>query len=286
MWVTWTLVVLAVLLWFGVSWLSALVEKYSHSLESISVLAILGVASLWFGRQAVGKLAPEWTMGPTLGASLVIGLVVFSLLSYVVVNLWLALLTKEYDQRIASLEEEEDSILRTLESMRWQSLRAGASEGPMIKETPKVSPKQNEADVLADFVARWEQEGGAARIRSLKVLEWKDEVSAKSEDDLRQFISQLRQVTETETDDIRKEQARVRLALAELEALSRTPARRDSEESWVSKDVRDQSPAPIDLDQSALRQRLQEINRCINVARSEKALFLRHKVSLRWGRRQ
>ena len=107
--------------------------------------------------------------------------------------------------------------------------------------------------------------------RSLKVLEWKDEVSAKSEDDLRQFISQLRQVTETETDDIRKEQARVRLALAELEALSRTPARRIPRNRGV-KDVRDQSPAPIDLDQSALRQRLQEINRCINVARSESSL--------------
>ena len=64
MWVTWTLVVLAVLLWFGVSWLSALVEKYSHSLESISVLAILGVASLWFGRQLLGNspLSGRWAL--------------------------------------------------------------------------------------------------------------------------------------------------------------------------------------------------------------------------------
>ncbi len=288
MWVVWTLVILAVLLWLGAVWLSALVAKYSHSLESILVLALLGVASFWAGRQVVGQIAPEWELGPAIGASLAVGFVVFSLLSYVAVNLWLALLTKEHDQLIADLEEEEDRILRDLESMRWQSLRVGSSEAAMAKETPKVSPRQDEAKELSDYVAGWEQEGGAARIRSLKVLEWKDEVSQKSKEGLQEHIRQQRQLAETETDDIKKEQARVRLALAKLEVLSRTPAS-DPKEPREPKEVlwsRSQSPTLIDPDQSLLRQRLQDINRSISAARSDKTLFLRQKVSLRWRRRQ
>ncbi len=279
MWIVWAFVIPAVALWLGYYWLTSLTTKYSHTKQSLFVLAALAFLSVAGGRKISSQVAPQWGLGPALGASLAIGFVLFSVLSFLVINLWLALLAREYDDSIAKLEEEEEKILRQLEIARWQALRTEAGQVTGA-EAQKVPKGQDEELRLSQLVDAWEQEGGAARIRSLKVLEWKSEIAQLSDEELKREIHEHTPIAGA--NDIKTEQTRVRAALLQMEALSRAPS------VLAEKEAKMEQPKSFDVerDQSAMRRRLQDINKSISATKAAKAEFLGQKVILRWGRRQ
>lgn len=273
MWIVPTLVGFVVLAWLGYAWMNALFVKYEHTSESVALLAVVAAGSLLSGWKTAGAIAPGWSIGPKAAVTLGVGFSLFSLFSFMVVSLWTSLLTRRFDEAAAVLDEEEDSILRKLDAMRWDSLRAA---GEVRDKGPgEELRRQNPREELRRIVEVWEQGGGAARIRSLKVLEWQEEAAAKSaqevKDDIRSFGIEM----SMESDETKKEQLRARLAVSKLALIDKEPA---PTETVARKDPKPEMGA----DEAAMRERLQEIHRELQTARNAKAQYLRNRVKLGW----
>jgi len=280
MWVMWALVSLAVLAWLGYSWFAALVTKYEHTRDSAVVFAVLGAASLYCGVRVAAQIAPAWAAGPKSAIVIGVGLTLFAAFSFIAVNLWCSLLTRRFDESIASLEEEEDLILRKLDAMRWKAIRQ--SEHLLAAKPSGSMPdrQEDEPSVLKRSVEKWEQGGGAARIRSLKVLEWREELSDKSVEALEAEVESLQSEIRSESDEAKREQAKAKMALAKLLILEKSgPKPSDTSAAYGEK------PSPSQ-DEAGLRQRLQEIRAEIQSRRAERSQFLRQRIRLSWRIRE
>jgi hypothetical protein len=275
MWILWTLVSFVVLGWLGYSWMGALFTKYQHTRESISALLGLGALAILSGARIAQQIAPAWTMGPKAAVAVGVGFTLFSLFSFIAVNLWCSLLTRRFDERIASLEEEEDSILRRLDAMRWRAIRQ--SEFPAADLSPgKPKPVEDEASALRRVVERWEEGGGAARIRSLKVLEWREEMGGKTPAEMKEEIASLEKESLAETDEVKREQARAKAALLRLSVLEKEePPGEEAREVPAGK-------AKMAEDEASFRARLQAIHGETQAQRSMRSEFLRQRIRLSW----
>lgn len=273
MWIVPTLVGFMILAWLGYAWMSALFVKYQHTLESAAVMVAIAVGSLYSGWGIALSIAPGWSAGPKAAIALAVGFTLFSLFTFLAVSLWTALLVRRFDEQTAALDEEEDRILRRLQAMRWDSYRSEAQgmEAAPSEEAPLPDPRED----LRKTIETWEQGGGAARIRSLKVLEWREEASAKTTDEIKEDIRSLEIEAAMESDEAKKEQTRVRLAVARLVLMEKEPTVPDRPAR--------RAPKPeIKADEAAMRQRLQEIHRELQAVKNAKAQYLRSRVKLGW----
>ena len=281
MWVLWTLVIVAFSVWLGHTWIVALRNKYQHTLESRLVLFVIALVSWVLARQIALQVAPQLGMLPITVISTALAFGPFCLLSFIAVNMWLAALTRPYDEKIWNLEEEEDRLIRELEALRWKALSAPLDAEPDRKQAGSPDDPDDEIAKLNKIVLDWEQAGGAARVRSLKVLEWKEEISAKGDAELRSETERLWKTVEAEADEGRQEQARARWALCRAELMVReSRVRRES----IPRETRKDDKPQIASDQMAMRQRLQDILREMQAVRAEKAEFLQKKIRLTWRR--
>ena len=178
-----------------------------------------------------------------------------------------------FRSKIASLEEEEDGILRRLDSSRWRAIRQ--AEYPAHAEQASRQAKVDDERVeLTKFVERWEQGGGAARIRSMKVLEWRESLKDKSDEALREDLRNVEMEARNDPDEARREQARAHAALLNLEFLNR---------EGPPKQAPPPEPAPkLPEDEGKARDRLQAIQGEIEAHRKSKAEFMRQRIKLSW----
>ena len=282
MWVLWTFIFAVVSIWLGYTWLVALRAKYEHTAESRLILLLVAMGSCFLAPKLILQIAPQWGTVPVAVSSTAVALGLFSLLSFVVVNLWLAALTRGYDEKIVGLEEKEDDLIRRLEVLRWKALNAPAERVSEQKAVIRKASPEDETAVLRKTVHDWEGAEGTARVRALKVLEWKDETAAKGDSELKSELERLRVLAETEKDETKREQAKVRWALNKIELTTRE-ARAKGES--LGRDSQRNDKPHTDEDQMEMRQRLQDILRDMQSARAEKAEFLRSKIRLTWRRR-
>jgi len=290
MWIVWTLVSFAVLAWLGYAWLYALTHKYEHTAESRLILAGILLLSSYFGWRTVSAVAPGWSTLPQVLVSLLVAFAFFTGLSFLGISLWCALLTRDFDERMASLEEEQDALSRRMDAIRWQLARGEREEAPEIgslgeseRDTPQ-SGGPEETSNLEEFVESWQEGGGAARVRSLKVQEWREEISKLTLEEIQEEIQTLSSAVHGETDEIKREQGQVRLALLKLEVKARGSAR--SFERPLSGPRGVPAARKALVDEARIRERLQEIHREIQVVTAQKREFLRGRVRLSWrGRR-
>lgn len=267
MWIFWVLIAVAAIAWLGYSWVETLLTKFEHTFLSRVLLLFLGAAGFLTGLRITKTLAPQWSTGPVLAVSTVPGFAAFCLYSYIGVNFWLSILTKDYDRRITAMEQEEDALVRRLEAHRWSVIRG------YPEEEPEESQEEKELAALRKLVEGWEKGGGVARVRSLKVLEWRSEIAKMA---LLELNAQLREA-ETglyqEKDPVKAEQSRVRIALLKMERLERQMPSGSPEEPAEKVDL---------SDPSQVRNRLQELHREVGLEKARKAEFLRSRVRLSW----
>lgn len=272
MWIVPALVGFVVLSWLGYAWLSSLFRNYQHTIESAVTLGIVGAGSLYSGWRTAGAVAPGWSFSARAAIALAGGLVLFTLFSFMVVTLWMAFLTRRFDEAIAALDSEEESILRQLESMRWRAYERAQD----FSRAPKAEPRPiDPRDEWERAVEAWEQGGGVARIRSLKVLEWREEMAGKTSRELKDDILSLTREIEEEQDEAKKEQLKARLAVYRLALYEKEPPVAESA-------VKTEPERELKADEPALRQRLQEIHRELQVVKFEKTQYLRSRVRLVW----
>ena len=119
-------------------------------------------------------------------------------------------------------------------------------------------------------------DGGAARIRSLKVLEWREEAAGKTLPAIKDEIALLQKEVLEETDEAKREQARAKAALLQLSVAEKEgPPRPEVPEKPA---VRPAMPE----DEASARERLQAIHVETQIQRSMKSDFVRQRVRLSW----
>lgn len=285
MWIFWTLVSFAVLSWLGYAWLVTLSTKYEHTPESRTILVLLAILAFAAGWKISSQIAPGWSLVSRGAVSLGLAFVLFTIISFIVVNLWCALLTREYDERVLALEEEQDILQRRLDALRWQAVR-----GNLPRDIPSERMSQNEesrADEyderkkLIELVEKWQQGGGAARVRSLKVLEWKGQISKSSVSEIKKEIEALSREIGKESDEVKKEQAKIKLALLKLEIIERGQSNSKGNAQNEKTTVKDENEED-NLNEVNMRRRLQDIHREIQAAQALKREFLRGRIRLTW----
>ena len=273
MWIIWTLVSFAVLAYLGYAWISALLTKYEHTRDSLIVFALIGVSSVFLGVNVANQVAPGWTVAPKAAIVAGVAFTLFTLFSFLAVNLWCSLLTRRFDDKITSLEEEEDGILRHLDSSRWRAIRQGEHPGH-VAQASRQAKVDDERAALTRTVEGWEQGGGAARIRSMKVLEWRESLAGQSDESLREDLHNVEMEARNDPDEARREQARAHAALLNLEFLNR---------EGPPKEVPPPEPAQkLPEDEGKARERLQAIQGEIEAQRKAKAEFMRQRIRLSW----
>lgn len=273
MWIFWALVGFVVLGWLGYSWVAALFTKYHHTTESAAVLLALAVLAVFGGWHVSDQIAPGFSFGPKVALTAGLAFTLFSLFSFMVINVWCSLLTRKFDERLSDLEEEEDAILRRLDASRWQAIRKAEPAAADVSSARARSDDQ--ASQLRRTLETWEQGGGAARIRSLKVLEWRQEMEGKTAPQLRAEISVLQREVAAEPDEVRRDQAKAKAALLLMAALEKESPSRDEDLEKPARPV-------MSEDEASSRERLQAIHADAQNQRRLKAEFMRERVTLSW----
>jgi hypothetical protein len=288
MWLLWVPIGLGVLGWFGYVWLKTLVTKYEHTRESVAILILLLAASVFLGFRMSFALAPEWSLFPRTGLTAALGFALFIVFSYVTVNIWCSVLAGSFDRKIEALEDEAAMIEQRLAVLRMAQLnedsRTYVRGGDYRQSEEKDASQLDSLEDLRDFVDDWQQASGEARVRSIKVMEWKDEARLMSDQDLKDEAGALSLDIEDETDEIRKDQSIARLAVLKLEIMLRDLKRSSREDG--RKGARERSKESPRSEMEHLHKRLRDINGEIERIEAQKREFLEGTIRLSWRERQ
>jgi hypothetical protein len=223
-------------------------------------------------------MIPVLNIWPRLLIMLPIGFVMFVGFSYVAVNLWCSFLTRDFDEKIAALEEEKDNLQRQIDVLRWRHITQGVPFEYQQEKLVSPRPPSDEIERLQEFIDTWQQAGSAARVRSIKVTEWKSLAGQWEDDRLRGEINLLNALAEEETDATRKDQMKARLAVFQMELLSRETSRKTRTE------LQDRGAGERSTERGpeAIRRRLQDIHGELQLVEAQKRDYLRGKVRLGW----
>lgn len=275
MWFVWTLIAFVVLSWVGYRWTKTLTTKYEHTAESVAILTALFILANYTSLRLTYVMIPVLNTWARLVIMLPIGFIIFVGFSYVAVNLWCSFLTKDSDERIGALEEEKDDLQRQLEMWRWRHITQVPVEYPEPEQVA-AAVASDEIQELQEFLDNWQQAGGAARVRSIKVSEWKTEAESLEDARLKTEINLLKTQMDVETDAARREQLKARVAVLEIEFLSR------EERFRKTTGPLDRVARNKELGPEAMRRRLQDIHGEIQLLEAQKRDFLRGKIRLGW----
>lgn len=144
--------------------------------------------------------------------AILVWLPLYILAALAVVERWRRRKLASFDRAIRELRRETLRRRDALDRLSWEirDLERNA-------QRPAVEPRSDGAGDLRARVEAWERTGSLARVRSLKVAEWRAEVEGLDEAGLRERLRQLASALAT-ADPERREQVEVQLALARLAA--------------------------------------------------------------------
>lgn len=190
--------------------------RFAHTGKSRRTLGMEAGGSLVFGallvllgfRVALGVVALLWVLG--------VALPVFLIVAVGTVEVWRRRKLAAFDgiirQLRRDLQKRRDDLDRLIWQMRDLERRTRATppgDGPVSMS------REGEAAVLRREVETWQGAGGLARIRALKVQEWRDEIDALDRAGLaarrRDLEAGLRDAVGDRRDSLRAQIALVRL---------------------------------------------------------------------------
>jgi hypothetical protein len=280
------------LFWAGAGLLLGLIlagdyilTRFRHTDKSRRTLATEAAGSLLFVaavvligfRVPLGWVALLWVLS--------IALPVFLCVAVGTVEVWRRRKLSAYDGIIRQLRRDLQKRRDDLDRLIWQTrdlerrTRASAREAPGGGSQPLS--RDGEVARLRREVEAWQGAGGLARIRALKVEEWRAEAQAQASGGLalatrrRELEAALREAA-----DERREALRVQIALIRLQEL-------EADRGEEGAPAASAGPPPADVGLEAVRRRRSDEER--EVARlqaeldqwqRERAAFLRQRIPL------
>lgn len=193
---------------------------------------------------------------------------VYSLIALAIVEAWRKRKQSLFDASIAALRGEEESILETI-TRSQQQLALAEHKRQTLEQLHRE--KLSDQRRIRDFLETWERGDGLARIRSIKIQEWREGFTAMSRDDLEQRRTELcALLDETEVkmrDDEalqeRVDQLRAQVSVASLALLGETLAQPNSELGGLERRVDEANADKAEADRrlEAIRQQLSDWER-------------------------
>lgn len=159
---------------------------------------------------------------------------VYSLVALAIVEAWRKRKQSLFDASITALREEEERILETITKNQQQ---VALAEHKRLTLEQLHRDKLSEQRRISDFLETWERGDGLARIRSIKIQEWREGFGALSRDALEQRRAELcAELEEIESKvggepglQERVDQLRAQVSVASLAMLGETLAKPNTE---------------------------------------------------------
>ncbi len=195
-----------------------LTTRYEYGPKSRRLLSLDAVGSLVGGLALARGVFPQTSGAYFYLAALGLALPLFVASAVVTVEVLRKGQQRAFDERLAALALREQALLRELDAVdrrvraELQSRQEAERDGQDLELELEGHRRRVEA---------WKHGQGVARIRSVKVEEWKAELEGLDPEDLAARRSALEAELAQAADDERRSQLEVRLALAALVAADR-----------------------------------------------------------------
>jgi len=193
---------------------------------------------------------------------------VYSLIALAIVEAWRKRKQSLFDASIAALRGEEESILETI-TRSQQQLALAEHKRQTLEQLHRE--KLSDQRRIRDFLETWERGDGLARIRSIKIQEWREGFTAMSRVDLEQRRTELCalldetevKMREDEALQERVDQLRAQVSVASLALLGETLAQPNSELGGLERRVDEANADKAEADRrlEAIRQQLSDWER-------------------------
>ncbi len=198
-----------------------ILTRFRHTAKSRRTLTLEGAGSLVFVaavvlvgfRVAFGWAALMWTLG--------VAIPVFLCVAVGTLEVWRRRKLAAYDGIIRQLRRDLQKRRDDLDRLIWQSRdleRRSRASAPPPSAGPTPFSRDGEAARLRHEVEAWQGAGGLARIRALKVDEWRAEVQGADGGSLAGRRRELETALRDAADE-RRDSLRVQIALIRLQEL-------------------------------------------------------------------
>lgn len=254
-------------------------NRFEHGPRSRRVLAVEAILSYFLALYITIRLLP-WPAHLSAPLAVAVALPLFTLMAVVTVEAWRMSRQQEFDAHIARIEREITDVMEKRDEVQRQLIEARRNQS---KNETQASSQVFRRRQLRSRVDDWAQEGGLARIRSLKLEDWQRDLENSEPGEIRSRIENLEDQARRASDggdSERVEQARVQMALAELQLMGSGQAGPKSP-SGPGDDV-DIDKKVDDLTQRAeeYQARMQELEEELAEWRGKKRFFLDQKLRL------
>ncbi len=252
-----------------------LITRYRYSKKNQALLVLLWVLSYLAGIGFMRFHWPDIELAYIYLGALALSLPIFVILGLAAVTYLRQRLLSGFDQEIGRLDRERERVRSAL-ALVEQRLALAASRQRAIEGRHRE--KLAEQKILQSLLDEWQQSGGVARLRAVKVQEWRDELRGLDRRALEtrraDIQRELERLPEGESGD-RQDQLRAQLKVIDLALLEPDLAAPNEELSGLEKDVAD-----LTIRKKEDEAKLAELGRELEEWRSRRNEFLSRQITL------
>lgn len=268
--------IVVALAFIGVA-INHLITRYRYSVKSRTLLFLLWLlsylAALGFIKDQFSGIEPAYMFLFALALSLPI----FAGFALLAVTYLRSRLLRGYDQEIGRLHQEREQ-LRTAAALVEQREALTASRRRALEARHRE--KLAEQRVLQRLLDEWQQGGGVARLRAVKVQEWRDELAGLG----LEALEERRAAIQAEVNRLggegaaaadRYDQLRAQLKVVELALLDPDLSRPNEELNEL-----DKTSAELELQRRDKQAEIEGVSRELEEWQSRRGEFLSRQITL------
>ncbi len=247
--------------------------RYQYTRKSQAVLAVAFALAWFLSYLADRALLPTVTGGYLAVASFLTALPFFVIFALVISEVWRKIKQRDYDREIGALHAREAAVRDRLAAIGERLATLRDEEQSMAARARQASES---ADRLRAAIEQWQQGGGVARVRAVKVQDWQRQFASMDDAALDAVLARLRsELAAAAPQDDHYLQLQAEYNVAELERLSRLTTRPQDQGEVQSGEVAD-----LSLERNRLENELLELRSAIFRAEKRRAEYLSKRITL------
>lgn len=203
-----------------------LASRYKYTPRSKRLLAALGILSFIFPFIFIRYHFPLLELSLVVAAALALGLPTFAFLGVAATAAWRKRKQAAFDRAISELARRRTSLQERLYTLDQRLEMILYRQAEAESRDPDTLARQRG---LRAKLEAWQQAGGMARIRTIKVTEWQEEATRQSAEELAARQVALKEEADRESDPDRISHLEAQLAVVGLELAERGQRTPESE---------------------------------------------------------
>ena len=249
-----------------------LATRYKYTAKSRRALLAVGLLSFLLPFIFIEYHFPLLELSLVIAASLAAGLPTFALLGVITVELWRKRKQADYDHAISVLARRRTALQERIFTLDQRQEIVQYRQAEAESRDPETLSKERK---LREKLEAWQQAGGMARIRTIKVTEWQEAATRLSPEELAQHQVDLKGEVAAESDPDRISHLQAQLAVVELELAGRGQTTPETELRDLAKNGEE-----LKIDRKAAETELAHIKEEMAEWERRRAHFLSQQVLL------